>query len=691
MDNSVCGKIRAIARDSVTKIYMMKTTLPQQGVIAGMDKLVMYDREQTEEHWGYEPFYGSDNIHFSMDIAYLHLGIDEMLRQLDSAAASAATEEKRCYAAGVAKTYRAISDLIERHAQAAEQAGLDRTAANCWKVAHQAPESFEEAVQLFWFVWTIRSDFSHIHFRNPGYYMGTLGRWDQHFYPFLERDLQAGRTTREQALELVKEVFLKMNTLGVGDTLKNMMLGGQDEHGRDESNLLSWLCIEAIMDLKVAEPHLNVRVFPGMDQAFYAKTLELVRMGQGQGEIFNDEVIIPQLLGHGIPPEVAYDYCCDGCEEIIIDRLGAILFKELESQKVLELAYFNGQENPYQANHDVRRWSMDIDSREISTALKLGFESGNMRKATSFEEVYEMYLRQYRYQVEQVVQFMHENIRFFTQECVSSMVLAGGYEQAIRQGDDPYKDIIKYMFFQIQSGTISTVADALEGIRKVVFQDHFVTMDQLLDAIARDFRGEGDEVLRQRLLSAPKYGNDIDEVDLLAADISSRFCAWVCEENDKIPQYLWPAMYSIFFLDHSALTSATSDGRHAGDPVAVHNSPTPGKATEGPSAVLRSVAKTDLNQGFAGSPVFLTISRNLIPEDGEGLRIVDSIIRSSVEMKLPILSLAINDVAAMKDAQIHPEQHEDLIVRVWGFNARFIDLTPEMQAHIIGRTVGAPC
>lgn len=691
MDNSVCARIRAIARDSATKIYMMKTTLPRQGVIAGMDTLVMYDQQETEAHWGYEPFYGSDNIHFSMDIAYLDLGIDEMLRRLDAAAQSAATEEKRCYAAGVAKTYRAMADLIERHAQAAEQVGLERTAANCWKVAHQAPESFEEAVQLFWFVWTIRSDFSHIHFRNPGYYMGTLGRWDQHFYPFLERDLQAGRTTREQALELVKEVFTKMNTLGVGDTLKNMMLGGQDEHGRDESNLLSWLCIEAIMDLKVAEPHLNVRVFPGMDQAFYAKTLELVRMGQGQGEIFNDEVIIPQLLGHGIPPEVAYDYCCDGCEEIIIDRLGAILFKELESQKVLELAYFNGQENPCQANHDVRRWSMDIDSREISTALKLGFESGDMRKAASFEEVYEMYLRQYRYQVERVVDFMHENIRFFTQECVSSMVLAGGYQQAIEQGDDPYKDIIKYMFFQIQSGTISTVADALEGIRKVVFQDKFVTMDQLLDAIARDFKGEGNEVLRQRLLSAPKYGNDIDEVDLLAADISSRFCSWVCEENDKIPQYLWPAMYSIFFLDHSALTSATSDGRHAGDPVAVHNSPTPGKATEGPSAVLQSVAKTDLNQGFAGSPVFLTISRNLIPEDGEGLRIVDSIIRSSIAMKLPILSLAINDVAAMKDAQIHPEQHEDLIVRVWGFNARFIDLTPEMQAHIIGRTVGAPC
>ena len=691
MEQTTCQRIRAIARDSVTKIHMMPTVLPTQGIIAGMNELVMYDREATERLWGYEPFYGTDNIHFSMDIAYLELGIDAMLEKLHNAEKNAKTEEKRCYAAGVAKTYEAISLLIERHAAAAEQAGLEKTAANCWKVAHQAPETFEEAIQLFWFVWTIRSDFSHIHFRNPGYYMGTLGRWDQHFYPYLKKDLEAGRTTREAALELVKETFVKMNTLGVGDTLKNMMLGGQDENGNDESNLLSEICIDAIMDLKVAEPHLNVRVFPGMDPAFYKKTLELVQLGQGQGEIFNDEVIIPQLMKHGVPKEVAHDYCCDGCEEIIIDRLGAILFKELESQKVLELAYFNGQENPCQGNHNVRRWSMDIDSREISTALKLGFESGDMRSATSYEEVYEMYLRQYRYQVEQVIAFMHENMRFFSEECISSMVLAGGYLQALEEGDDPYRDIIKYMFFQIQSGTITTVADALVGIKKVVFEDKFVTMAELIDAISRDFRGENDEILRQRLLAAPKFGNDLDEVDLISADISKRFCQWVCEENDKIPQYLWPAMYSIFFLDHSALTSATSDGRHAGDPVAVHNSPTPGKATEGPSAVLQSVAKTDLNQGFAGSPVFLTISRNLIPMDGEGLRIVDSIIRSSVALKLPIISLAINDISAMLDAQIHPERHEDLIVRVWGFNAKFIDLTPDMQAHIIGRTVGEKC
>lgn len=691
MEDTVCRRIRAIARDSVTKICMMGTVLPKEGILAGMDRLIPYDRAETERIWGYEPFYGTDNIHFSMDTAYLELGIGRMLAKLEHTAKAAETAEKRCYAGGVAETYRAISLLIERHAAAAEAAGLARTARNCRKIASDPPETFEEALQLFWFIWTIRSDFSHIHFRNPGYYMATLGRWDQHFYPYLKRDLEEKRTTRQEALERVKEVFLKMNGLGVGDTLKNMMLGGQDENGRDESNLLSELCIEAVMELKAAEPHLNVRVFPGMDPAFYRKTLELVQMGQGQGEIFNDGAIIPQLLRHGVPREAAYDYCCDGCEEIIIDRRGAILFKELESQKVLELAYFNGQENPCQAGRDVRRWSRDIDSREISTALKLGFQSGDMRNAGSYEEVYGMYLRQYRFQVEQVIASMRESMKFYQEECISSMVLAGGYQETLERGDDPYRDIIPYMFFQIQSGTITTAADALAGLKQVVFQEKFVTMAELIDAIARNFQGEGDEILRRRLLSAPKFGNDLDEVDRIAAGIAASFCEWVCQANDKIPQYLWPAMYSIFFLDHSALTGATSDGRRAGDPVAVHNSPTPGRATEGPSAVMQSAAKLDLSQGFAGSPLFLTISRNLIPMDGEGLRIVDSIIRSAAAMDLPIVSLAINDVGAMLDAQRHPERHEDLIVRVWGFNARFIDLTPEMQAHIIGRTVGEKC
>lgn len=691
MEGTVCERIRAITRDSVTRICMMETTLPERGIIAGMDRLKMYDQEETVRIWGYEPFYGTDNIHFSMDTAYLEFGIDNMLKKLRHTAQIAETEEKRCYAAGVAETYQAISRLIERHAAAAEAAGIERTAQNCRRIAHQAPETFEEAIQLFWFIWTIRSEFSHIHFRNPGYYMATLGRWDQHFYPYLKRDLEKNRIDRQEALDMVKEVFTKMNTLGIGDTLKNMMLGGQDEYGRDESNLLSEICIDAIMQLKTAEPHLNVRVFPGMNPAFYQKTLELVQMGQGQGEIFYDDAIIPQLLRHGVPKEAAYDYCCDGCEEIIIDRLGAILFKELESQKVLELAYFNGSENPSQSSHDVRRWSMDIDSREITTALKLGFQSGDMRNARSYQEVYEMYLRQYRFQVEQVIAFMKDNMRFFAEECISSMVLAGGYMRTLERGDDPYRDVIPYMFFQIQSGTITTVADALAGIKKVVFEEQFVTMAELIDAISRDFQGERDEILRRRLLAAPKFGNDLDEVDQIAADIASRFCSWVCEAGDQIPQYLWPAMYSIFFLDHSALTGATSDGRHAGDPVAVHNSPTPGRATEGPSAVMQSVSKIDLSQGFAGSPVFLTISRNLIPMDQEGLRIVDSMIRGGAALKLPIVSLAINDVRAMLDAQRHPERHEDLIVRVWGFNARFIDLTPEMQAHIIGRTVGGAC
>ena len=207
MEGTVCGRIQAIARDSATKICMMKTTLPKQGIIAGMDTLTMYDQAETLRVWGYEPFYGTDNIHFSMDLAYLELGIDNMLNMLESTSRTAETREKRCYAAGVAETYQAISRLIERHAAAAEAAGMNRTARNCRRAAHQAPETFEEAVQLFWFIWTIRSDFSHIHFRNPGYYMATLGRWDQHFYPYLKRDMEEKRITRQEALSIVKEVF----------------------------------------------------------------------------------------------------------------------------------------------------------------------------------------------------------------------------------------------------------------------------------------------------------------------------------------------------------------------------------------------------------------------------------------------------------------------------------------------------
>jgi formate C-acetyltransferase len=679
--------IQNITKDTVKKIGSFPIVLPEDGIIAGISELCPYDISKAIEYFGYEPFYGTDNIHFSMDLAFLDLGIDTMLKKLSNTLKTASTPERRAYAEGIYKTYEAISKYITAHAEAAENAGLDRIARNCGFVAHHAPESFEQALQLFWFVWTIRSELSHIHFRNPGYYMGALGRWDQHFYKYYEHDIENGLANREEIFEIVKEAFIKMNRLGIGDTLKNMMLGGQDKDGNDQANDLTLLIMDVMLEIKVAEPHLNLRIYPSMSSEYYDRGVRLALMGQGHGEVFNDNVIIPKLQQQGIPDEIAYNYSCDGCEELIIDRYGAVLFKELEAIKVLEIAYFNGQENPYQGNKHVKRWADSLDSREIQTALTLGYESGDMKKASTYDEVYEMFMKQYRFQVDQVLKFMDESMYFYKNKCIASMALAGGYMESIETGADPYRDIIKYMFFEIQSGSITPVADSLAAIKKVVFEEGFATMKELIDAISKNF--EGYELLRKRLLAAPKFGNDDDYADLIASDISSRFCDWVSSFKKRYSeQYLLPAIYSIFFLDHSALTSATSDGRLCGDPIAVQFSPGPGRAKSGPTAVLSSAAKTDLTKGLGGSVVFLTISRSLIPQNREGERLVDAIIRASVEMKIPIMSLAINDVEALRDAQKRPELYEDLIVRVWGFNARFIDLTPEMQNHVITRTIG---
>lgn len=682
-------RIRGIAEDTVRKIDSMPIVLPESGSIAGRTEFSAYDGPEELRLHGHKPFYGTDNIHFSMDLAYLDLGIDELLRRASMAAEHAADEDRRAYAGGVRDTWQAISRHIMAHAEMAEARGGGLPAAiavNCRHIARAKPDTFEQSLQLFWFVWVIRSDLSHIHFDDPGYYMATLGRWDQHYYPFMKRDLELGRITREEASELVKEVFRKMNRIGIGDTLKNMMLGGQDEFGHDQTNELSSMCIDAVLETGLAEPHLNVRLHASTDGEFQSKAFRLALMGQGQGEVFNDEAIIPRLVAKGIPQPIACNYACDGCEEIIIDRKGAILFREIEALKILELAYFDGEENPHRGNRKVRRWSKDLDSREIHTELVTGHRSGDMRKAASWDEAYSMFLDQYRFQVGKVLEFMDGEIRFYRDECIASMVLAGGYVECIDSGADPYRDVIKYMFFQVQSGSLPPLADALAAIRRVVFEEGAVSMECLIDALARNF--EGDEALRRRLLAAPKFGNDDDNVDLLAAELAHVFCSWISDRPTSEYGYLWPAIYSIFFMDHAAITGATSDGRRCGDPLAVHFSPVPGRATLGPTAALLSAAKTDLREGLAGSPVFLTVSRSLIPLDGEGLRLVSALIRSAIELNLPILSFAINDIAVMRHAVECPGEHEDLIVRIWGFNARFIDLTPEMQNHVIDRTIG---
>jgi pyruvate-formate lyase len=686
--------IAAVAADTVALINHYTIMVPEGDRFAGDPRLFTYDQEREVELLGHVARCGNDNLHYPLCTSFLNTGLGPIIEASDKAAKTAASPVKRSYASGISQVYSAISLHIRRHALLAHdlaqipgphQNRYREVEKTCSRVALEAPRTLEEALQLYWFVWMLRSAVAYNHRTERGFYTATLGRLDQHLYPFYRRDTESGTLTHDTALTLVMDYWRKLNEAGTGDTLKNLTLGGRDENGQDQSNALSLIFLEASIKVQQPEPHVNVRVHPNASEKFLALSYKLALQGQGQGVMYNDEIIIPSLISYGLDEKTACNYCCDGCEEVIIDGDSAIEFAEMEATKALELALFNGKENPYVVDTHARRWSRELDVLNFHSNLVFGYETGNLAKAQSFEEVYDAFLRQYLYQVKMLMKRLSDRYTAHMEEGVTSFVTSGADLRCCETGGDLLRDVHRVKVYQVHSGPIPSVADSLAAIKKVVFEDHVCTMEELLYALSKNF--DGYETLRICLQSAPKFGNDDDYVDSIANEIGRKFCEVVKNTQAPFDGHFWPGLYSIFFNEHAIVTKATPDGRRWGEPISVHYSPVPGCAHEGPTALLMSASKACMKQAVAASPVFLTVSRSLLPENEEGLQLVKAIFNAALSLGLPILSLSVHDVSVLRMAQKDPERYRDIIVRVWGFSARFVELTPEMQEHVIRRTI----
>ncbi len=692
-------KINLISKDTQNLIASYRITVSEDEWIAGpsrlYDKHHVCDKEEEFRILGHDANLGEDYCHSPTNTFFLHAGIGEIIRRAEITACSSKTELQRAYAQSIADVYTCISDFILKHAKLARRLSKEnpdksehynRIARNCEFVSHEAPKTMEQAIQLYYFIWFIRFSLSPYHRVEVGRWTCPLGRIDQQLYPYYKNDIKSKVLNRESARDLISQMWDKIVSVSEGDTLCNVMLGGCDENGKDQTNELSMLMLETIISRQRGEPHINVRIHKNSPSEFVNKALTLIGQGQGQGTIYFDDIQIPSLVNYGIPLKTAANYCNDGCEEVVFDGESNIVFFEIDSPKVIELTMFNGQENPYIVKEkDWSRWDRNLPLRHNETTLTLGYKSGDVQQAKSFEEVYEAFLKQFSFQIDQGLKILDERYTTYANEGYASPVLGGTNAVCVDEGCDPILDAVSVPVYQLHSGSIPMLADCLTAIKTVVFEAGYCTMKELCDAMAMNF--DGYENLRQRLLRAPKFGNGIEIADSFASELSRLFCQQVKDYQPPFKGHYLPGLYSILFEDMSKLTKATPDGRKWGDPVSVHYSPVPGRATEGPTAMIRSVGTTNLAAGAAASPVYLTLPRSLIPENSEGYLQLHWIVQAAEKYGIPIFSIAINDVKVLRDAQKHPELHEDVIVRVWGFNARFVDLTPSMQEHVILRTL----
>ena len=549
----------------------------------------------------------------------------------------------------------------------------------CHRVPAKPARTFQEALQTAWFVHLLTQIESNGH-------SFSLGRLDQYIYPFYQADLAAGRITEERALELLQLLWLKLFSVnkirpwshtrfGIGyATYQNVTVGGQTREGRDATNDLSYMVLRTIRDTRLTQPNVSARYHAGTPDRFLIECARTIKLGFGMPAMKNDEIIIPALLEKGVMPEDAYDYAMVGCVEAAVPgkwgfRNTGMTFLNL--LKVFELAYNDG--------------------RDPNTGARLHPGRGLLTDFASYDGLYEAFRDQLAYYTwssvtfDTVADMALEELApdAFCSTLVDDCLSRG---KTIKEGGSVY-DIISGP----QSG-VANVANGLMALKKLVFEEKRLSAAQVTNALETNFDGMDGERVRQRLLHAPKYGNDIDEVDQLAWLVLEDYL----REVDKYhtTRYGRGPIGCAYAGSTSNISSnvplgqsvcATPDGRLAGEPIAEGVSPVHGTDTNGPTAVMRSVTKLQTVKMIA-QLLNLRLSPSTLATEA-GLKRWVQLLRGFQALKGWHVQFNMISTETLIDAQKHPENYRDLIVRVAGYSALFVTLDKATQDDIIGRTV----
>lgn len=666
---------RPIVENTLQVLSALPVTVPTSGSLAGC----------AGEYWvPDQPMFQGDNYHYPMGTAYLKLGVLGVAEKAAVSAKTAADPMNRSLLEGIAEVYQAVAAWFKRYSDSvAAAAGNDprllRIADNLKALSERAPIHFDEALQLTYLMWKIRC------LNKPG---ADIGRLDVHLRSWFERDIASGYTTEAEVLDRLCDFWNLLNRNDSGDTLINVMVGGKNADGSDAGSRLSVLMLEATKRCKQSEPHINVRVHPGLRPDIYRAMLEVQLMGQGQATVYNDEVIIPSLIRFGIPEELACCYTNDGCTEIMLDGYSGIDFAHVDAVATFELAFNNGDWAPRTYRKPVSYFHKDGAVNFYTPDCTPGFTSGKAEDCESFEEFYQMFLKQYEFQVRSKCAFLKRMEDDRQVGAFTSVFLNGTYEYILDSGLDILRGGFPFAAYMMFAGSIPTVADCLTAVKHLVFEKKLYTVAEIKEAIRVNF--EGHEAMRRMMVACPKFGNDIDEVDRIAADIANRFCNWLEDYRKDTGFAILPALLGWRFLEEAHGIAATPDGRRYADPIAEHYCATPGKAANGPTALINSIAKAKeaISKAVGVCAVHVTLPRNLGNNDDESLCVLDGLVSAAIAGGLNQMNIAIYDAALLRQAQQDPENHQDVIVRVWGYSARFVDLCKEMQDHVISRVAG---
>lgn len=544
----------------------------------------------------------------------------------------------------------------------------------CKKVPWEPAETFYEALQSVWF--THMLDMAAESYPGPGL---SHGRFDQYMYPYYKKDIEEGRLTKEFAKELLECFWIKhnyvydfMGFVGVKQGITSgfgqlMTLGGITKEGEDAVNELTWLLLDVIDDMNMLEPKRNIRISKKTSDEFLMRVCESIRKTQGSAFLLNfDENSIKGLLWEGLSEEDAMDYGVVGCLENTAqgkDRSGTVDVNP-NLAKPVELVLSNG--------------------RDMLTGKRVTSKTGSPEKFKSYEEFEKAYL-------EQLDQCMGKSLESASKadeiraKYEPTPYLSSLIEGCAEKGKDARNGGPIYNFITVEGVGLATAADSLAAVKKFVYDDKKITMGELIEAIKDNF--ERKENLRRMLSTkAPKYGNDDDYVDDIARKISRHWTEEVFTHTSPYTGRRFRGGYLSwnYFIDFAPLTAATPDGRLRGTYLSNGIQPVQGKDKKGPTAVIRSAGKLGLETVPNGASQVIAFSSASL-KDEEHLKKFASLLRAYGEVGGTSLMINMIDPETLKDAQKRPEEYENLIVRVTGYNAYFANLGKEIQDEIIAR------
>ncbi len=575
--------------------------------------------------------------------------------------------------------FAALAEEQAQFASPARAKELLEIARICRKVPMQPADTFHEALQSVWMLHVI------LQIESNGHSL-SYGRLDQYVYPYYEKSRAAGMR-EEEACELLENLWLKTFTVNkirswshtrfsAGSPLyQNVTVGGQTADGRDAVNGLSYLILRTVARTHLPQPNLTVRYHKGLSDEFMQECIQVIRCGFGMPAFNSDEIIIPSFLELGVAKEDAYNYSAIGCVEVAVPgkwgyRCTGMSF--LNFPKTLMIALNDG---------------VDIDS---GTRVFEG--CGHFLDMESFEDVmhaWDVFVREFCRQA--VV--LDSSADMVLEQETPDVLCSALTDDCILRGKHLKEGGAVYDFISDLQVGIANLGDSLAAIKKCVYEEKSITRKELWNALLTDFAGEEGERIRQLLLAAPKYGNDDDYVDSLVArgydsyideigkyhntrygrgPVGGRYYAGTSSISANVPQ--------------GAGTCATPDGRHKGDPLAEGCSPTHAADVNGPTSVFKSVSKLRTDKITGGVLLNQKVAPSMLekPRDRQKLLLL---LRTFFDV-LHGFHVQYNVVSreTLLDAQAHPEQHKDLIVRVAGYSAFFNVLSRQTQDDIIART-----